>query len=113
MRLAPIRPPSIGCASRAKPASISAACAKPASISTARASRAEPASAAIGCASLRQADLRPLHPTMPRRPDATVSHALGKPSEAAMPLMTATVTTTAAAAVEHSATSPSPSSPRT
>jgi len=41
MPLAPIQPPSIGCASRAKPASISAA----------RASRVEPASAAIGCAS--------------------------------------------------------------
>ncbi|EEC73707.1 hypothetical protein OsI_08305 [Oryza sativa Indica Group] len=39
--LAPIRPPFIGCASRAKPASISAACA----------SRAEPAFAAIGCTS--------------------------------------------------------------
>ena len=65
--LAPIRPPSICRASHAKLASISAA----------HASRAEPASAAIGCASLRQADFRPLHQTMSRRPDVVVSHALG------------------------------------
>nr|BBF89312.1 hypothetical protein [Oryza barthii]BBF89317.1 hypothetical protein [Oryza barthii]BBF89544.1 hypothetical protein [Oryza glaberrima] len=62
--LAPIRPPSIG---RAKPASISAA----------RASHAEPASAAIGCASLRQAGLRPLLQTLPCRPDVAVCQALG------------------------------------
>nr|BAD25018.1 hypothetical protein [Oryza sativa Japonica Group] len=55
--LAPIRPPSIGHASHAKPDSISAA----------RASRAEPASAAIGCTTLRQAGLRPLLQTMLRR----------------------------------------------
>ncbi|BAS88868.1 Os04g0378750 [Oryza sativa Japonica Group] len=65
--LVPIRPPSIGHASRAKPASISAV----------RASRAEPASAAIGYASLRQAGLRPILQTLPRRPDAAVSYALG------------------------------------
>ncbi|EEC84081.1 hypothetical protein OsI_30372 [Oryza sativa Indica Group] len=83
--LAPIRPPSIGRVS----------CAKPASISAARASCAEPASAAIGCATMRQAGLRPLLQKMLRRFDVAVCHALGKPSEAAMPPPTTdTVTNT-------------------
>nr|BAD62193.1 hypothetical protein [Oryza sativa Japonica Group]BAD62313.1 hypothetical protein [Oryza sativa Japonica Group] len=70
--LAPIRPPSIGRASHAKLASISAA-------------RAEPASAANCCTTLRQAALRPLLQTMPRWPDAAICHALSSPSKAAMP----------------------------